>query len=192
MTSAHILTLSGPRICSPSRSDSTGGKQDSLKLREVTVICGNRQGPGEPVSEFCQALGLRPPRRRRESTACRGLAPRGTQSLRGLRIWKGTSREPREAGSPHYGLSYPGHSGSGSGLGHTWGSGHTSAWVLSPQCRGPSAAGPPRHCLPPLGAPSVHRSFQSSTDFYVRKTMSVTLTRPPFHGLLQVILSTAP
>lgn len=58
VTSGHILTLSGPRICSPSRSDSTGGRHDSLKLREVTIICGNPQGPGEPLSEFCQALGL--------------------------------------------------------------------------------------------------------------------------------------
>ena len=54
-----------------------------------------------------------------ESTAGRGSAQWGIQSLRELQIWKGTSREPQEAGSPHYGSSYPGHSGSGSGSGHT-------------------------------------------------------------------------
>ena len=42
--------------------------------------------------------------------------PAGVQQLQ---IWKGTSREPREAGFPDYGSSYPSHSGSGSGSGHT-------------------------------------------------------------------------
>lgn len=174
VTSGHILTLSGPRICSPSRSDSTGGRHDSLKLREVTIICGVLR---VQVRQF-----LSPAR----PWGFRGSAQWGTQSLKELRVWKETFREPQEAGSPTYGLSYPGHSPSPDGLGHTPALGPEPTVLWSLQHR------PSPSLSPTTGDSSVYRCFQSSTDFYVSKIMSVTLTRPPLHGFLQVILSTSP